>query len=379
MNKTTRFDVLVVYTDAIATSASTSNSHVTTPFPMTEKRAAYNDAYSYFLEMCKKEKLRAALTTSRDMLAEGGFSSYWTYDKGQWKKVFGVCSAPLIFDKFSATTTLQKERRLHLFADSGVRSFNSPHLHSLFFDKQKTYNQLKAYAIPTVTIKNRTALSIANATEKLVRLMASHPQRIDFTSDIVVKDRYGAGGNRIYKVGTENKEGVIRDILKKHRKKSFIMQPFAHFDQGYLHEKVGKSVDIRVVFMGQTVLFSYIRIAQGDDFKCNQHLGGTLEYLSPKQVPQKVSDMAQEIADSFSSSSSLFALDFVTTNSGNVYLMEGNCGPGISWDPASKQDEFHCKKLIRTIVRELSKRTVGARAKAEDAVFETLLSPAYSS
>ena len=42
------------------------------------------------------------------------------------------------------------------------------------------------------------------------------------------------------------------------------------------------------------------------------------------------------------------------TNAGTPYLIEGNTGPGLSWDVNNKADVFKSKKLIRGIVDQLA-------------------------
>src|SRR3989344_5753302 len=94
-----QFDVLVVYSAKIATSASTIDSRA--PFSAESKRAEYNHPYAYFLEECSRQNLRSALTTSKDIAAPGICHSFWTRENQQWVKHANSCTAPLIFDKFA--------------------------------------------------------------------------------------------------------------------------------------------------------------------------------------------------------------------------------------------------------------------------------------
>ena len=66
--------------------------------------------------------------------------------------------------------------------------------------------------------------------------------------------------------------------------------------------------------------------------------------------------MSKKIALSVSKKNSLYALDFIISNNGNVYLMEGNTGPGLDWNSSIKKNVFEGKKLISEIVKELSSR-----------------------
>ena len=136
-----------------------------------------------------------------------------------------------------------------------------------------------------------------------------------------------------------------------------MLQPFVKFNKGYLeHNKLDRFVDIRIIFMGQKIIQTYIRTAAGDDFRCNEHLGGSLKYINISQIPKKVLQMSKKIAHSLSKNSSLYALDFIVSNHGNVYLMEGNTGPGLDWNLTLKKNALEGKRLIAEIVKELSSR-----------------------
>jgi len=65
-NQTDIFDVLVVYSNKIATSASTNHVDSNFPFNIDYSRAQYYQAYAYFLQVCAKVKLKAAFTTSKE-------------------------------------------------------------------------------------------------------------------------------------------------------------------------------------------------------------------------------------------------------------------------------------------------------------------------
>jgi len=71
----------------------------------------------------------------------------------------------------------------------------------------------------------------------------------------------------------------------------------------------------------------------------------------------RVVQYAQNIARELAKPSSVYALDFIVSNNGNIYFLEGNCGPGICWDSNLPKDEQMAKRLIQTIVKELKVRS----------------------
>ena len=97
-------------------------------------------------------------------------------------------------------------------------------------------------------------------------------------------------------------------------------------------------------------------MAMTGDFRCNQHQGGSLVYLDPDSLPANVLAKADKIASILNKKQSLFTLDFIVSNSGHSYLLEGNTGPGLTWDSADKRDKFEAEKLIDLIVNEFKCR-----------------------
>lgn len=357
MNKLTSFEVLIVYAEGMAISAYDKSNKSLTPFDPSGKNKDYNIVYGYFLETCEKIGLKVAFTTSADIIGPGFCRSFWTYKENVWIKNSSPCFAKLIFDKFSPKRVGTKFRRELLFSDKNIKPFNNPELYNLFFDKQKTFDELSNYVIPTVTIGENTIVNMDVACQKLVELMLVHYGIDDFSSDIIMKDKYGSGGNGIYKFKIDDRERMVR-VAKKHNRATYIIQPFAKFDTGFLFKNNLESADIRIIFFGGKIVQCYIRVAKTGDFRCNEHQGGRLTYLDLNEIPINVINKANEVANILDKKCSLFTLDFIVSNSGNAYLLEGNTGPGLDWNTTIPQNEIEAKKLINLVVGELALRVL---------------------
>jgi glutathione synthase/RimK-type ligase-like ATP-grasp enzyme len=350
------FDVLVVYSDRLAVSASTLEGNALLPFAKGSGSESYNTVYSYFLKVCQKNGLKVAFTTSADIIGAGKCQSYWLYEDDNWIKVRKSCFSKLIFDKFSPINTKIRKSRLLLFSSKDIKSFNNPHLFDLFFDKQKTYEKLGQFSIPTVEIDGKTLQSVNRACAKLKIILKKHPCIKDFSDEIIVKDRFGAGGLNIYKFKFDQAKKISRTLLK-HNLKSFIIQPFVRFDKGFTYNNSPVSTDVRLIYLRGKIIQTYIRMAKSGDFRCNEHQGGTLKYIPQSLIPANILLISNEITKVLNKKSSLFALDFIISNEGNIYFLEGNSGPGLDWDLSNKENEIEAQKLIRIIVRELVKLT----------------------
>lgn len=355
MNQITNFDVLIVYSEKLAHSANSVNGVITAPFPKGSDNESYNLVYGYFLKYCRKNNLKAAFTTSADIVGAGKCQSYWLFNKNSWIKFQKVGFSKLIFDKFSPTSKSRKIKRNLLFSSERIRPFNDPYLFDLCFDKQKTYEMLNNFSIPTVTIEDSTRQGVIKAQKLLKEKIAKHQGRSDFSEEVVMKDRFGAGGLNVYKFGNDQTE-MMTASAKKHKSVSFIIQPFVKFDKGFSIQNSSGSTDVRLIYLGQKIIQTYIRIAQKGDFRCNEHAGGLLKYISKSEVPLGITAVSKSIANTLNKKSSLFALDFITSNDGNIYLLEANTGPGLDWNLSIKENEIQAKKLIRIIIKEISKR-----------------------
>lgn len=350
-------DVLVVYSPAIATSASTKDPNIKLPFTEASGRMNYNNAYEYFLTTCSKLKIRAGFTTSSDLTSQGdSFNSYWVFKRRKWIKVNRTCKANIIFDKFSPVNATQSYVRETLFSNIDIKPFNNPDVYLTFFDKLKTYERLSKFTIPTVELTSKTKGSVSKALKELQSLIDAHEYKGDFSTKIVVKDRFGSGGRNIFEVRKNNALSSVLDILKNYKETSFVLQPFTKFSHGFSYKSLKGFIDIRVIYLKNKIVQVYLRIAKEKDFRCNEHRGGTLEYIPLRDLPKNIRAFSREIIRHLDQESSLFSLDFVVSDNGKIYLMEGNCGPGLDWNLSLKKNEIKAKHLIQLIVKDLAKR-----------------------
>ena len=348
-------DVLVVYSSKLAISAAVSDLKSKFPFNPNSKTAGYNLPYSYFLQACKKFGMSAGFSTSSDVIGPGACQTFWTTQAGEWKKVRQEAHSSHIFDKISPSSPKRVAERKLLLSTKKVRSFNHQELHSMFFDKLLTYTRLPQYSLPTVTINDASISAIKSAIQNLQTLIKQHPHAEDFKKAFVLKDRFGASGNHVYAVET-NFVLQIQKLMNENPSVQFILQPFLHFDKGFSYNGIRTTTDVRLIFHHNKIVQSYIRLAQGDDFRCNEHQGGELIYVTKRDIPSSILKRAKIIVSRINRPHSLYALDFIVSNSGNAYLLEGNFGPGLDWDLKKKINEKMSKNLIDSIVDEFANR-----------------------
>ncbi len=260
-----------------------------------------------------------------------------------------------IFDKLSPRNSLRRSERDLLLSSSTVKPFNDIDLHATFFDKLTTYQMLSEYALPTVPVESNTPLSVKTALRQLRHLVHRQKYPADFTRALILKDRFGAGGNHVYRI-TQDFLHNLTHIMRLHPQINFILQPFLAFDRGFIYHDRLTATDIRLIYHHGNLLQCYIRQAKAQDFRCNQHQGGELVYVQAKDIPAVVHRISHRIMRLLNKTSSLFALDFLISNSSHPYFLEGNVGPGISWDNTNLPDVKNVQKMIHSIVAEFADR-----------------------
>lgn len=357
MKNLINLDVLVVYSATTAMSATVDDNQSSHPFLLDSKFEPYNTSYAYFLEECRRNGMNAGFTTSQDITGPGTCQSYWTSEAGNWRKMNGFARSMNVFDKISPTTSTRAAERKLLLSDTSVKPFNDRALFLTFFDKLLTFQELPEFTVPTVALTSNNLRSIATAIKKLALISQTKTGDSDFSSEFVLKDRYGAGGDHVYKISATDTASAIKAIMVKNPTVQFVLQPFLLFDKGYTYEGKRVAADIRLIFNRNRILQSYIRRAKADDFRCNEHKGGQIDYISHRDIPFSIKVIAKKIVAKINQPHMLYALDFVTSNAGNVYFIEGNCGPGLDWNASKKVDEQMSKQLIETIVGEFADRT----------------------
>ncbi len=358
-SKIKAYDAIVVYSESIANSARDKQYREKSPFPSKDGHdGGHNDSYRCFLLRCKKMGIKAVFATSKDIIAPGLFQSFWTYDK-KWVRNYSKAYSRVLFDKFTPSTIKRKNKLKLLTSSKSIYTFNNKKMKDIFQNKLNTYKYFKEFTMPTVEIVNLSKRKIILAKAKLDKLLKRHRCGVDFNDSYIVKDKTGAGGFRIYKVDFD-KFGFA-EILKHHKlnkkKFSYILQPFINCNKGFVFGKYCGLIDLRVIFLNHKIVQTYIRIAKKGKFKCNEHQDGNLVYMPIKIIPKNVLVMARKIIKKLDAKlnleHSLYALDFMRSNNGNLYFVEGNSNPGIDWNHRKKINEIKSKELINLIVDEL--------------------------
>lgn len=350
------FDVLIVYSSTHAASAGNIRAGKT-PFANSESFSSYADSYAYLLDQCTASNLRAAFVTLNDIKGPGTAKSYWTHSISGWSRSHGMIKAQIIFDKCSPRTTAQIRQRNLLFSSTQIVPFNEIELYNLFFDKLTLHESLYTVTIPTVEVEAGNLLSADSAITRLEIVKSIHANNEDFDSGYVLKDRYGSGGNNIFPIKYDDRQHIMA-IVASNPTVNFVLQPMVMFEHGFSYKNSVGKTEIRLIYMKEKLVQVYLRTAAPQEFLCNGHQGGVVTYVPTRQLSNKIKKAALRTIELLPPHNSLYSLDFVVSDRGNPYLLEGNTGPGLNWDKNDIHDIRGAKKVIRVIVEELLDRVV---------------------
>lgn len=356
-----KIDLAVMYRGSIAQSALNEDYEGKTPFSLESKYKSYNKSYAYLMKTLKDLGLSAVFTTTDDIIENGRFRSFWTFKNKKWKREKGLVKARVLFDKFSPSNPHEEALFKKATKCSCVETYNSPYIVDLFGDKLTTYKEFSEHCIPTVSLPALGGVAIKESKEKLRTLLKSLGKKLPAKG--VLKDRTGAGGYGIHKINLESIDLKRIQALGHQGQQdkkaiNYILQPFIDCQSSELGVKDSdQATDLRLIYCGKKLQQAYVRTAASDDFRCNTHQGGDIDYISLSKIPRKIRKKSKAILDILNERvplrHHLFALDFVMTPHEDVYFMEGNSNPGITWTEGDSQDERRTKELIELISKGL--------------------------
>lgn len=348
----TPFDCMIVYDQSYAQSIQ-GDEKIDAPFSNTQDGVRYNRAYAYMLDAFHQVGLSAAFAWSGAIRSAGQVHGYWTHTAGGWQQHVDDATTSFVFNRFSTADSEGQVQYQKLTNDGRVRMFKSPELIHLLRDKLATHQRFPQYSIPTVAVKQLTPTSLCAARQQLELMM---PRRTPHTELFVLKNRFGIGGAQTHLLDMRDptwERMLTEEVDHAHH---YILQPFIECDAGFQFGTHSGRIDLRVVLLRGQPIESYIRIAKKGEFRANASQGGAVAYISLAEIPQEVIHVVRSISTELTADAVLYALDFLRSNTGEIYLIEGNDSPGLIW--FNQTDEVRTKKVIDLIVKDIRNRII---------------------
>lgn len=354
-------DVLIIYEDMVASAANPDYTE-NTPFSA-QAFASLNLAHAYFLEKCAESGLTGGFANALDVIGPGTVSSFWSYESGAWKRNKQKGKSKLIYFKCNPTDETHQKGIDLLFSDPSIQSFSEQRIARLFLSKLDTYKEFPDFAIPTVEVGKLTPEKLEKGIQDLRALIEQHPHKDDFGEEFILKDNVGSSGINVFKIKPESPFEEIalkaEEENETHAEVWYVLQPLVNCDHGFVIGPHSGMIDLRLWMINDQILNRSIRIAKKGEFRANVHQGGEEIFIEASEVPQEVYDMAGKIRERLNIQSSFYALDFIRSNNGTVYFIEGNSSPGIDWttDPVHEARQKKTIELLVDIFKEKVQRS----------------------
>ncbi len=261
------------------------------------KRSVYYDFFDKGLEL----GLRVFLANGRESYRKGlVFENVLEY-KGKeiFEKNKEEITADFVYDRSGGISFPNKK--------ISSKVINGIEFKKICCDKFKTYKFLgDSYMKKTYSIKN------------IIELKEMF-KKINLNNKYFLKPKDGLGGKGIF-------FGYAKDLLSinLNKKDCYVLQEFIDTSSGI--EGIVKGLhDLRIVFIGEKIVWSHVRSPREGTFLSNVSQGGRIIEIDPKRIPKKILEKATLIQKLITSKygKSIFSIDFGIEN-GEPFVFELN-------------------------------------------------------
>lgn len=293
----------------------------------------YQYSYEYFYDLCKKNGIQMYRASYEWYdYKKNIFKHAWIFEGkgGQWKKVHDV-RPDLIYDKTKA--------RMEVYFKKELIEEHYPFINDLNFTR-------------LIDDKLTTSLLFAKWSKKSW-LIKNNQELKDTLNNInsdkaVIKPLSESGGNGIHIV-EKRQTNKTPKIVAPHLVQDFIDS--SHGIPGISH----KMHDLRLVFVNNKLIYSYIREPQEGSYLANLAQGGNLAIIAKEKLPKSLSSIikhANEIFETFSPR--IYSIDFMFDKKGKPWVVELNSMPGLFFTPEEKPYMIEMyKELLKIFKKKL--------------------------
>ena len=257
------------------------------------------------------------------------FSHAWTYKKRKWHKVRNL-RPHLIYDK--AETTPETD----YFRENIVRKYKI--LNNIEFTFLAGHKLFSSLLFPEYTKKCYLAINNKNL-QKIGKKIR--------TRLIVLKPAIGSGGRNI-------KIMPKRNISRLDIKEEKLAQEF--IDSAYGIEGIVSGLhDLRLVFVNNNLIYSYVRVPSKGSYLANLAQGGSMFIVKRKNLPNTVFPLIKRVQRTFEVfKRKIYTIDLMFDKSQKPWIVELNTMPGIYFSPDQKkwQSRFYLE-LIKIFKEEI--------------------------
>jgi glutathione synthase/RimK-type ligase-like ATP-grasp enzyme len=248
-----------------------------------------NSDYRIYSEIAEKKSLEL-LYGHYDWYEDGKLRKAFYWTGNEWEMVFDV-SLDGVFDKFPFNEETESVKKA-LNRDLPV--VNDFELEKLCKDKLKSSEEFPEFFPDTTS-------------EEFLEDM------IEEYGKVIVKPRYGHGGEDVNIVESSEDLKLKDDV-------EYVIQKFVKASGVPIPGVEGRQHDLRIVFVNNKPVYTYVRTPKDDDSVSNVAKQGSITYIDLEDVPEKVMNAAREISGRLEGyRPCLFSVDFIVSKPGMYF------------------------------------------------------------
>ncbi|TXG77166.1 hypothetical protein E6Q11_03295 [Candidatus Dojkabacteria bacterium] len=286
-------------------------------------RHHYQQAYELLYPMAEA----AGLTLYRAPLLwfdfeKNVFTQAWAFNQNKGWHLVSDVRPDLIEDRtnFSEENQAKKNRLAKLFP-----LFNDPEFTKVANSKYETSLLFPQYFKPYHRINSKDALLQTLETIK--------------GDSVVIKPEFGSGGKGVIIDTPTNIQRLALDY-------PLMLQEFIDSSHGIPGITPGYH-DLRLVFINEELIYSYIRIPKEGSLLANVAQGGTMEIIEPHQLPATLDPIIHDVQKVFTRfPRKTYTIDVLFDETAQPWIVELNTMPGVYFAPGQEVTRDHFYRAL---------------------------------
>lgn len=301
------------------------------PFSRSQYQASYEELYP-MAETAGFRLYRAPLSWFNKEAQV--FDQAWAFEKGRGWYLATNVRPDLIEDRAKFSEGNQAEK---IYLASRFPFFNDPEFTKIANSKYETSLLLPAYFKPYHRVEDSFTLE-----RELSTIEGQY---------LVAKPEFGSGGKGVI---IDTRENILRQ--KDELDYPLILQEFIDSSHGIPGITPGYH-DLRLVFINDELIYSYIRIPKEGSLLANVAQGGSMEIIPAEKLPTSLLPIITDVQKAFARfPRKIYTIDLIFDELARPWIVELNTMPGVYFAPGQEatRDQFY-QALIKdfgTILQE---------------------------
>lgn len=293
----------------------------------------YQYSYEYFYTLCKKNGVQMYRSSYEWYDYKNNIFKYsWIYEgeNANWKRIYNI-KPDLIFDKTKATPEAYYKKE---FIREKYPFFNNLEFTKLIDDKLTTSLLFEKWCKKSWLIESKKELSLVLDKIK--------------SQKVVLKPLVESGGKGVRIIKKKDAAKIAKI------KGPYLAQEFIDSAGGVPGFSKGIH-DLRLVFVNNKFIYSYIREPKKGRLLANLAKGGSLKIVPKKKLPKSLLPMARHANKIFETfTPRIFCIDFMFDKKKKPWIVELNSMPGLFFTPAEKPSMIRVyKELLKIFKKKL--------------------------